>query len=78
MSHRKETMVFGGYGRGIDNKMYRDSKHKYGRLIDKRRRENKKECERAEELRKEREEMKQTKKMIEDLKNDCRSIVEKW
>ena len=50
MSHRKEAILLGGYGRGMDNKMCRDSKHKNDRLIDKRRRKNgKKECERVEE-----------------------------
>lgn len=32
MSHRKEAMILGGYGRGMDNKMSRDSKHKKERL----------------------------------------------
>jgi hypothetical protein len=49
MSHRKEAMVLGGYGRGMNNKICRDSKHKNDRLIDKRRRKKgKKECERIE------------------------------
>lgn len=49
MSHRKEAMILDGHGRGIDNKMSRDSKHKKDRLIDKRRRENKKECKKGED-----------------------------
>lgn len=35
---RKDAFEFGGHGRGMDNKMSRNSKHKADRLIDKRRR----------------------------------------
>ena len=35
---RKEAMVLGGVGRGMDNKKSRTTKHNHDRLVDKRRR----------------------------------------
>ena len=35
---RKDAAVHGGYGRGMDNKMARATKHRLDRLVDKRRR----------------------------------------
>lgn len=41
----KDAKVLGGYGRGMDNKKPRSTKHQHDRIVDKRRRRiGKKEC----------------------------------